>query len=304
MERGRGRTRCVLWGGIALGVGTVLYALCSPSSVGCSTNLVVLTHSQVTARGCAAYSVVAHLGVGLIVLGAVLLLGSFVLAVRQRRQAASAASTAAAQMLAEEPRRTSVGPAPATAPAAAASVPPAAPVRDSCVTVGRPAPEPVSAPGPAAPVPVPPASTRRPSSNRSSTAAAGNDVRRFVSVRSHRARTISARSDPSRFRPAGTAIRTIPVGRSSGGTGTASSTDPADRICSRQPTPLRRPGAHLRHGVRDQWAEPTTRTCPWQESNLRFRLRRPTLYPLSYRGRRGPAAAVWGRPSVPPRRQL
>ena len=52
---------------------------------GCSTNLVVLTHSTVTARGCAAYSVVAHLGVGLIVLGAVLLLGSFVLAVRTRR---------------------------------------------------------------------------------------------------------------------------------------------------------------------------------------------------------------------------
>ena len=57
MERGRGRTRCVLWGGVVLGVGIVLTALCSPSSVGCSTNLVVLTHSQVTARGCAAYSV-------------------------------------------------------------------------------------------------------------------------------------------------------------------------------------------------------------------------------------------------------
>ena len=79
-----------------LGAGTVLYALCSPASVGCTTNLVVLTHSQVTARGCAAYSVAAHVGVGLIVLGAVLLLGSFALAVRQRRQAAGATSSAGA----------------------------------------------------------------------------------------------------------------------------------------------------------------------------------------------------------------
>ena len=83
MERGRGWTRLAVWGGIALGIGTVLYALCSPSSIGCSTNLVVLTHSQVTARGCAAYSVAAHVGIGLIVLGAVLLLGSSILAVRQ-----------------------------------------------------------------------------------------------------------------------------------------------------------------------------------------------------------------------------
>jgi hypothetical protein len=79
--------RCALWGGISLGVGTVAFALFSPSSVSCSTNVVVLTHSAVTARGCAAYSVVAHVGVGLIVLGAVLLLGSFALALRNRRVA-------------------------------------------------------------------------------------------------------------------------------------------------------------------------------------------------------------------------
>jgi hypothetical protein len=93
MERGHGWTRCILWGGIALGLGTLLYALCSPSSVGCATNLVVLTHAQVTARGCAVFSVAAHVGVGLIVLGAVLLLGGFVLAVRQRRHAGDAPST-------------------------------------------------------------------------------------------------------------------------------------------------------------------------------------------------------------------
>ncbi len=157
MERGRGRTRCVLWGGIVLGVGTVLYALCSPSSVGCATNLVVLTHSQVTARGCAAYSVAAHAGVGLIVLGAVLLLGSFVLAVRQRRQAASAAS-AAAQARVEEPLVTSVGPAPAATedvPAAAPPVAPAAPSVPTPAPSAVPAPEPAAGPETVAPPPVP-----------------------------------------------------------------------------------------------------------------------------------------------------
>jgi hypothetical protein len=48
--------------------------------------VVVLTHSVVTARGCAASSVVSHAGIGLIVLGAVLLLGSFALALHSRRQ--------------------------------------------------------------------------------------------------------------------------------------------------------------------------------------------------------------------------
>ncbi len=39
------------------------------------------------------------------------------------------------------------------------------------------------------------------------------------------------------------------------------------------------------------------RRCPWQDSNLRFRLRRPTLYPLSYGGRRRvPTPARWRRP--------
>src|SRR5450756_1613322 len=86
MERGRMRVRCAAWGGVSLGIGTLAYALCSPSSAGCSTNLVVLTHGAVTARGCAAYSMIARVGIGLMVLGAVLLLGSFILAVRFRRQ--------------------------------------------------------------------------------------------------------------------------------------------------------------------------------------------------------------------------
>jgi len=147
MERGRGRTRFVLWGGIVLGAGTVLYALCSPASVGCTTNLVVLTHSQVTARGCAAYSVAAHVGVGLIVLGAVLLLGSFALAVRQRRQAAGATSSAAAQAVVEEPLVTPAGTAPAAATAAPPpAVPPAAPAPGP-----EPSTQPPLPPAPAAP---------------------------------------------------------------------------------------------------------------------------------------------------------
>jgi hypothetical protein len=89
MGQGEGRSQCALWGGVSLGVGTLAYALFSPSSVGCSTNVVVLTHGGVTERGCAAYSVMSHAGVGLMVLGAVLLLGSFALAVRWRRQEAA-----------------------------------------------------------------------------------------------------------------------------------------------------------------------------------------------------------------------
>ncbi len=111
MERGRGRTRCAVGGGTALAVGTVLYALCSPSSVSCATNLVVLTHGTVTARSCAAYSVAAHIGVGLIVLGAVLLVGSFVLTVRHRRQVAVDAESV--QVAAPEPIPS--GPAPPVA---------------------------------------------------------------------------------------------------------------------------------------------------------------------------------------------
>jgi hypothetical protein len=94
MERGRLRVRSAAWGGVSLGIGTLAYALCSPSSAGCSTNVIVLTHSSVTARGCAAFSVIARIGVGLMVLGAVLLLGSFILTVRTRRQTTTGTGTA------------------------------------------------------------------------------------------------------------------------------------------------------------------------------------------------------------------
>jgi len=130
MGAGRGRKACALWGGISLGFGTLLYALFSPASMGCSTSVVILTHGTVTARGCAAYSVVARIGVGLIVLGAVLLLGSFALVLRTRRQVGAERPPSTAG----EPD-TAVGgdvPPPAVPPAAAVSptvpVPPAAPV--------------------------------------------------------------------------------------------------------------------------------------------------------------------------------
>lgn len=105
MGRGRGRAQCALWGGISLGVGTLAFALFSPSSAGCSTNVVVLTRSAVTARGCAAYSVLSRLGIGMIVLGAVLLLGSFALALglRTRKKTTIEAATGVGDLVVTVP---------------------------------------------------------------------------------------------------------------------------------------------------------------------------------------------------------
>jgi hypothetical protein len=87
MERGRGSSRRALAGACSFGAGTVAFALCSPASTGCTTNLVVLTNGAVTTRSCAAYSVAAHLGIGLMVLGGVLLLGYFlIVAVRPKTE--------------------------------------------------------------------------------------------------------------------------------------------------------------------------------------------------------------------------
>jgi len=136
------RVRCAAWGGVSLGIGTLAYALCSPSSAGCSTNLVVLTHGAVTARGCAAYSTVARVGIGLMVLGAVLLLGSFILAVRFRRQAVPDAGPV--EVVPSPP-----GAAPVRSAAAAPHVAPASS-------------PPVPAEAPGAPAPVEDAPRRRP----------------------------------------------------------------------------------------------------------------------------------------------
>jgi hypothetical protein len=156
MEPGRGRTVCALWGGISLGIGTIAYALCSSSSAGCSTNLVVLTHGTVTARGCATFSAVSHFGVGLIVLGAVLLLGSFALALRNRRLAGAAAAAV---------RESGVGSARSTPVVSAPSPALVEPAPDpgdlrTLVSVGAavaaPSPAaPSAGPAPVAPMPVP-----------------------------------------------------------------------------------------------------------------------------------------------------
>ena len=165
MGAGRGRSLCALWGGISLGIGTLAFALFSPASVGCSTNLIVLTHSAVTARGCAAYSVFAHLGVGLIVLGAVLLLGSFALAVRNRRMAATASAAAPVEAGASPSAATPATTAPA--PATTAPVPvepsPATPVAVSepLAALDHVPPEPVFPPGPLS-TPEPPSTRTRP----------------------------------------------------------------------------------------------------------------------------------------------
>jgi len=145
--------RSALWGSVALGVGTLAYALLSSSSAGCSTNLVVLTHSVVTARGCAAFSIVSHVGIGLMVLGAVLLLGSFALAVRARRQSPVATGVPDVGHAATAPPGPGVGDEQARLfePDAASSTASASPVASSV-----PAPSaPVSArSAPVAPAPV------------------------------------------------------------------------------------------------------------------------------------------------------
>jgi len=152
MGQGQGRSRCALWGGISLGVGTLAYALFSPSSAGCSTNVVVLTHSAVTERGCAAYSVMSHTGVGLMVLGAVLLLGSFALALRSRRLAATS-PVVASDMSVAAARETVV---PATGQSTRTLVAPVASavVDEHPETSAIPEPEPAPPPTrPAAPEP-------------------------------------------------------------------------------------------------------------------------------------------------------
>jgi len=149
MERRDVQIRCAVWGGVSLGVGTLAYAFCSSSSMGCSTNLVVLTRGAVTARGCAAFSVVAHVGIGFMVLGAILLLGSFVLIARTWRQAPVVAQPAPV----EAP--VVAAPAPVEAPVVAQPAPVEAPVATEPDTVRHvPNGPPVAPDAPIAPAPV------------------------------------------------------------------------------------------------------------------------------------------------------
>lgn len=103
MERRHGQRLCALGGGIALGAGVATWALCSPASVGCTTNVVILTGGRVTSKGCAAYSVAAHAGIGLVVLGAVLLVGRFLLARAARAGDVAVSTSSDAVVTAGEP---------------------------------------------------------------------------------------------------------------------------------------------------------------------------------------------------------
>jgi hypothetical protein len=130
MGRGRGSSRWALAGACSFGAGTVAFALCSPASTGCTTNLVVLTNAAVTTRSCAAYSVAAHLGIGLMVLGGVLLVGYFII-------------------VAVRPRAGQPADAPAVRPPAADPVDAQPPAVEPALAP-PPAAEPVDAPVPAA----------------------------------------------------------------------------------------------------------------------------------------------------------
>jgi hypothetical protein len=150
MERRVVQIRCAVWGGVSLGVGTFAYAFCSSSSMGCSTNLVVLTRGAVTARGCAAFSVVAHVGIGCMVLGAILLLGSFVLIARTWHQAPVVAVPAPAEApVATEPA--TVRHVPSSPPVATD-----APIAPAPVTVAATRPAEPRPPAPERVGPIPP----------------------------------------------------------------------------------------------------------------------------------------------------
>jgi len=76
--------RSALGGAVSLTLGTVAFALFSPATAGCSTTVVVLSGAAVTTRGCAAYSFASRVGIGLMAVGAVLLLGTFLLIATDR----------------------------------------------------------------------------------------------------------------------------------------------------------------------------------------------------------------------------
>jgi hypothetical protein len=79
MVRRKARNLAGLSGGLSSAVGIVAVALFSRTNGACSTNVIVLADARITERSCAAYSVLYHLGVGLLVLGAVLITGAFIL---------------------------------------------------------------------------------------------------------------------------------------------------------------------------------------------------------------------------------
>jgi hypothetical protein len=81
MERRRWCRRTAWGGAIASALGIVLFALFSDAGGTCTANVIVLSNGVIGPHGCAVSSIVYHAGIGLMVLGAALLVGACALAV-------------------------------------------------------------------------------------------------------------------------------------------------------------------------------------------------------------------------------
>src|SRR5271169_276487 len=92
MERRRWVGRTAWGGGIAMVVGIVLFALFSDAGGSCTANVIVLSDGVIGPHGCAASSIASHAGIGLMVLGAALLVGACVLSVMGRTEQSVAAT--------------------------------------------------------------------------------------------------------------------------------------------------------------------------------------------------------------------
>jgi hypothetical protein len=86
MERRRWSRRTAWGGGIATAAGIVLFALFSDAGGSCTANVIVLSDGVIGPHGCAASSIAYHAGIGLMVLGAALLVGACVLSVVGRTE--------------------------------------------------------------------------------------------------------------------------------------------------------------------------------------------------------------------------
>ena len=86
MDRRRWWRRTAWGGGIATVVGIVLFALFSDAGGSCTANVIVLSDGVIGPHGCAASSIAYHAGIGLMVLGAALLIGACVLAVAAKAE--------------------------------------------------------------------------------------------------------------------------------------------------------------------------------------------------------------------------
>lgn len=92
MERRRWCRRTAWGGGITSGVGIVLFALLSDAGGACTANVIVLNDGVIGPHGYALSSIAFHAGIGLMVVGAALLVGASGLAVIGRTAQGAAIS--------------------------------------------------------------------------------------------------------------------------------------------------------------------------------------------------------------------